>query len=50
LLLSEHFDGTVAQRTKELGIRMATDAGRWSVIRESLRETMVVFAAGLACE
>jgi ABC-type antimicrobial peptide transport system permease subunit len=40
---------TVAQRTAELGIRMALGAGRWSVIRESLRETMLVVAAGLTC-
>jgi ABC-type lipoprotein release transport system permease subunit len=39
---------TVAQRTTELGIRMALGAGRWSVIRTSLRETMLVFGAGLA--
>jgi predicted permease len=39
---------TVAQRTNELGIRMALGAGRWSVIRESLRDTMKVFGAGLA--
>ena len=38
---------TVAQRTTELGIRMALGASAWSVIRESLRETMWVFAAGL---
>jgi ABC-type lipoprotein release transport system permease subunit len=38
---------TVAQRTNELGIRMALGAGRWSVIRESLRDTMLVFGAGL---
>ena len=39
---------TVAQRTSELGIRMALGASRWSVIRESLRDTMQVFGAGLA--
>jgi predicted permease len=39
---------TVAQRTKELGIRRALGAGRWSVIRESLRDTLVVLSAGLA--
>jgi len=39
---------TVAQKTNELGIRMALGAGRWSVIRESLRDTMLVFVAGLA--
>ena len=38
---------TVAQRTIEIGIRMALGASAWSVIRESLRETMWVFAAGL---
>jgi predicted permease len=38
---------TVAQRTKELAIRRALGADRWSVIRESLRETMVVFGLGL---
>ncbi len=37
----------VAQRTKELAIRRALGAGRWSVIRESLRETSAVFALGL---
>ena len=39
---------TVAQRTNELGIRIALGAGRWSVIRESLRDTMLVFGTGLA--
>ena len=39
---------TVAQRTTELGIRMALGAGRWSVIRDSLQDTMLVFGAGLA--
>ena len=38
----------VAQRTKELAIRRALGAGRWSVIRESLRETSFVFVLGLA--
>jgi predicted permease len=38
---------SVAQRTKELAIRRALGAGRWSVIRESLRETSVVFGLGL---
>jgi len=39
---------TVTQRTKELGIRRALGADRWAVIRESLRETLVVFGLGLA--
>ena len=39
---------TVSQRTTELGIRMALGAGRWSVIRDSLRDTIRVFAVGLA--
>jgi predicted permease len=39
---------SVAQRTTEIGIRMALGAGPWSVIRESLRDTMLVFGAGLA--
>jgi putative ABC transport system permease protein len=38
---------TVAQRTSELGIRTALGASRWSVIRESLRDTMQVFGTGL---
>jgi macrolide transport system ATP-binding/permease protein len=38
---------TVAQRTTEIGIRMALGASAWSVIRESLRDTMWVFAVGL---
>jgi len=38
----------VAQRSKELAIRRALGAGGWSVIRESLRETIVVFGVGLA--
>jgi predicted permease len=39
---------TVTQRSNELGIRMALGADRWSVIRESLKDTMMVFCAGLA--
>jgi putative ABC transport system permease protein len=39
---------TVAQRTRELGIRMVLGATRRSVVRESLRDTIVVFGAGLA--
>ena len=39
---------TVAQRTSELGIRMALGATPWSVVRESLRDTIVVVGAGLA--
>jgi predicted permease len=38
---------TVAQRTSELGIRIALGAGRWDVIRESLRDTALVFGIGL---
>ena len=38
----------VAQRTRELGIRRALGAGTWSVIRESLRDTLVVVGVGLA--
>ncbi len=38
---------TVALRTKELAIRRALGADRWSVIREALRETTVVFGLGL---
>jgi ABC-type antimicrobial peptide transport system permease subunit len=39
---------TVALRTNEIGIRMALGAGRWTVVRESLRDTMLVVVAGLA--
>ncbi|HEY7502319.1 MAG TPA: ABC transporter permease [Vicinamibacterales bacterium] len=39
---------TVAQRTTELGIRMALGASRRAVIGASLRDTMLVFGAGLA--
>jgi ABC-type antimicrobial peptide transport system permease subunit len=38
---------TVAQRTSELGIRIALGAETWDVIRESLRDTAVVFGFGL---
>ena len=38
----------VAQRTRELGIRRALGASGWSVIRESLSETLVVVVIGLA--
>ena len=38
---------SVAQRTRELGIRMALGANHWSVIRESLRDTIWVFCTGL---
>ena len=39
---------SVAQRTTELGIRLALGAGRWAVIRESLGDTLRVLGAGLA--
>jgi ABC-type antimicrobial peptide transport system permease subunit len=39
---------TIACRTRELAIRLALGAGRWSVVREALRDTMVVFGIGLA--
>jgi hypothetical protein len=38
---------TVAQRTNELGIRIALGANRWEVVRQSLHETVRLFAAGL---
>jgi predicted permease len=38
----------VAQRTKELGIRRALGAGRWVLVRNSLRETLAVIGVGLA--
>ena len=38
----------VAHRTSELGLRLALGASRWNVIREALRGTAHVFAAGLS--
>jgi hypothetical protein len=37
----------VAQRTRELGIRRALGAGQWGLVRDSLRETLVMIAIGL---
>jgi ABC-type antimicrobial peptide transport system permease subunit len=37
----------VAQRTRELGIRRAIGAGRWVLVRDALRETLVVVGLGL---
>jgi predicted permease len=37
----------VTQRTKELGIRRALGAGRWLLVRDSLRDTLVVISIGL---
>jgi ABC-type antimicrobial peptide transport system permease subunit len=39
---------SVAQRTSEIGIRIALGADRWSVIRAALRDTTLVVAVGLA--
>jgi len=38
---------TVAQRTNELGIRIALGARRWDVIREGLGDTLLLFGVGL---
>jgi predicted permease len=38
---------SVAQRTNELGIRVAIGARRWDVIREALGETLLLFGVGL---
>jgi predicted permease len=38
----------VAHRTRELGLRVALGAGRWTVMGEALRGTAAVFAGGLA--
>ena len=38
----------VTHRTRELGVRAALGATRWAVVREALRGTALVFAAGLA--
>lgn len=38
----------VTHRTRELGVRAALGATRWTMVREALRGTSLVFAAGLA--
>jgi predicted permease len=38
----------VAHRTSELGLRIALGASRWSVVRDALQGTAIVFAGGLA--
>jgi len=38
----------VAHRTSELGLRVALGASRWTVVREALRGTAIVFTGGLA--
>src|SRR5262249_29837966 len=37
----------VAQRTSELGLRVALGASRWTVVREALGGTVIVFSTGL---
>ncbi len=36
-----------AQRTQEIGVRMALGAGRWQVIRATTRRALVITAAGM---
>jgi putative ABC transport system permease protein len=38
----------VQQRSKEVGLRMALGAGRWTVLRLMLRQALVLAAVGLA--
>jgi predicted permease len=38
---------TVAQRTSELGIRIALGASRWTIIREALGNTLLLLGVGL---
>ena len=38
----------VQQRSKEVGLRMALGAGRWTVLRLMLRQSLVLAAAGMA--
>jgi putative ABC transport system permease protein len=39
----------VVRRTREIGIRLAIGASRWSVTRLILRDTMVVVIVGAVC-
>jgi predicted permease len=38
---------SISRRTSELGLRMALGATRWHVLRESLRDTTIVFGVGV---